>query len=118
MASYVIHIAVAQEINKVLKKDKKKLLIGSIAPDLSKLLGETKVKSHFLDSEQDLIPKIDRFLNKYKNNLDDDFVLGYYIHLYTDYLWFKYFTPKFYKNDTLLWIPEAVCFFVMCYLFV
>jgi len=101
MASYVIHIAVAQEINKVLKKDKKKLLIGSIAPDLSKLLGETKVKSHFLDSEQDLIPKIDRFLNKYKNNLDDDFVLGYYIHLYTDYLWFKYFTPKFYKNDTL-----------------
>lgn len=101
MASYVIHIAVAQEINKVLKKDKIKLLLGSIAPDLSKLIGETKVKSHFLDSEKDLIPKLERFMNKYQQNLDDDFVLGYYIHLYTDYLWFKEFTPKFYKNNTL-----------------
>lgn len=101
MASYVIHIAVAQEINKVIKKDKRKILLGSIAPDLSKLIGETKVKSHFLDSEQDLIPKLDEFLKKYKNYLDDEFVLGYYIHLYTDYLWFKYFTPKFYKDNTL-----------------
>ena len=101
MASYVIHIAVAQEINKALNKDKRKLLLGSIAPDLSKLIGETKVKSHFLDSEHDLIPKLDRFLNQYQEYLNDDFVLGYYIHLYTDYLWFKYFTPKFYKDNTL-----------------
>ena len=27
--------------------------------------------------------------------------MGYLIHLYTDYLWFKYFAPKFYKNNTL-----------------
>ena len=30
-------------------------------------------------------------INKYKNHLNDDFVMGYFIHLYTDYLWFKYF---------------------------
>lgn len=35
MASSVIHIAVANELNKVLKKDKKSILIGSIAPDIS-----------------------------------------------------------------------------------
>ena len=29
------------------------------------------------------------FLEKYK--LDNDFILGYFVHLYTDYLWFKYF---------------------------
>ena len=31
--------------------------------------------------------------------MDDDFVLGYYIHLYTDYLWFKYFIPEIYNSD-------------------
>ena len=99
MASSVIHMAVANEINKVIKKDTHKLLIGSIAPDISKHLGETKVKSHFLDSEDTDIPNIDNFLNKYKDKLDDDFVLGYYIHLYTDYLWFKYFISEIYNEE-------------------
>lgn len=93
MASAVIHLCVANEINKVIKKDKSKLLIGAIAPDISKQIGETKIKSHFLNGKND-IPKIEEFLKKYKNYLNDDFVLGYYIHLYTDYLWFNYFVPE------------------------
>lgn len=94
MASSVIHICVANEINKVLKKDNRKLLIGTIAPDISKLIGESKYYSHFLDDIDNNIPNLDKFLNKYKYYLDDDFVLGYYIHLYTDYLWFKCFIKK------------------------
>ena len=98
MASSMIHICVAKEINKYLKKDEKKLLIGSIAPDIAKQINEKKTKSHFLDNNDD-IPNIERFLTKYKNYLSDDFVIGYYIHLYTDYLWFKYFIPNFIKGD-------------------
>ena len=97
MASAVIHMVIANEINKVLKKDNDKILIGSIAPDIAKQIGENKVKSHFLDENND-IPNIDRFLTKYKNNINDDFVLGYFIHLYTDYLWFKYFIPEVYND--------------------
>lgn len=93
MASALIHMVVANEVNKKLNKDNDQMLIGSIAPDISKQIGENKVRSHFLDSEGDL-PNIDKFLNKYKNNLDDSFVMGYFIHLYTDYLWFKYFIPE------------------------
>ena len=99
MASSVIHMAVANEINRVIKRDNDRLLIGSIAPDIWKNIGESKVKSHFLDDESTSIPNIDNFLSKYKNNLDDDFVLGYFIHLYTDYLWFKYFLPEIYNRD-------------------
>ena len=99
MASSIIHIAVANEINKVIKRDKTKLLIGTISPDISKIIGETKVASHFLDNEEKDIPNVDKFLQKYKNSLNDDFVLGYYIHLYTDYLWFKYFIPEIYNKD-------------------
>ena len=100
MASAIIHMAVANEINKVLKKDESSILIGSIAPDISKIIGETKKESHFLDNDDTDIPNIDRFLEKYKDNLTDDFVLGYFIHLYTDYLWFKYFIPEIYNEDT------------------
>ena len=99
MASSVIHICIANEINKELKRDNNKILIGAIAPDISKLLGETKFYSHFLDTPTNSIPNMNKFLDKYKNNLNDDFVLGYYIHLYTDYLWFKYFIPNIFKDN-------------------
>ncbi len=99
MASSVIHICIANEINKTINRDSKKLLIGTIAPDISKLLGETKFYSHFLDNVNNNIPNINKFLDKYGNYLNDDFVLGYYIHLYTDYLWFKYFIPNVIKGN-------------------
>ncbi len=98
MASYIIHMAVAKEINKVLKRDESKLLIGSIAPDISKCLNQSKIKSHFIGNNHDL-PNIDKFLSVYKNKLNDDFVMGYYIHLYTDLLWYKTFLPKKLNNN-------------------
>lgn len=94
MASSIIHLAVCNEINKELKRNQRDILIGSIAPDISKIVGETKLKSHFLDGTGNQEPQLDKFLNKYKTHLNDDFVLGYYIHLYTDYLWFKYFMSE------------------------
>ena len=110
MASAVIHMAVASEINKILKRDNNLILIGSIAPDISKHIEETKMGSHFLD-RNDSIPNIDRFLAKYRKNLDDDFVMGYFIHLYTDYLWFNYFLPEVYdkKMVTKLDGTEVKC---------
>jgi hypothetical protein len=100
MASAVIHIAVASLVNKVLNRNNNELFIGTIAPDIAKQIGETKTKSHFL-VEDDNIPDLDKFLDKYKNKLDNDFVLGYYIHLFTDYLWFKYFLPEIYDKDII-----------------
>jgi len=99
MASAIIHIAVANEINKRINKDEQKFLIGSIAPDIAKQIGMTKVLSHFQDSD-DSIPNLDKFLAKYKDKLNDPFILGYYVHLYTDYLWFKYFVPEIYDDDS------------------
>ena len=108
MASSVIHICIANEINKTINRDSKKLLIGTIAPDISKLLGETKFYSHFLDNVNNNIPNINKFLDKYGNYLNDDFVLGYYIHLYTDYLWFKYFIPNIIKGNYIKELDGAL----------
>lgn len=107
MASSMIHIVVANEINKTLNRNNKDILIGSIAPDISKHIGMTKLESHFEDENNDL-PNLDKFLLKYRKYLSDDFVLGYYIHLYTDYLWFKYFEPDFYKNGVIYKLDGTV----------
>jgi len=101
MASAVIHICVAKKVNEILKRNQKQFLIGSIAPDISKQIGETKLNSHFLKDIDNDIPELDRFLAKYQNKLkDNDFDLGYYCHLFTDMLWFALFMPEYCRyND-------------------
>ena len=91
MASAIIHISVANEINKKLKMNNDLLLIGSIAPDLAKLIGQTKDKGHFLFGDKGT-PHMDKFLLKYR--IDNPFNMGYYIHLYTDLYWFRDLLPK------------------------
>lgn len=108
MASAIIHMAVASEINKTLKRLDNKLLIGTIAPDISKFIGRTKLESHFLESVDNDIPNLEKFLLKYKDKLTDDFVMGYYIHLFTDYLWFKYFVPNFYQDNMVTKLDGTV----------
>lgn len=95
MASTIIHMCVAKKLNKIIKKDENAITLGSIAPDISKLIGKSKVITHFLDDDTSGIPNLEKFLSKYQQFLNDNFVLGYYIHLYTGYIWFKYFIPDF-----------------------
>lgn len=99
LASLVIHVAVAEEINKVIKKDKGKLLLGAIAPDVAKLVGDERGVSHFFENDEADYPNTDLFLEKYQSKMKDDFVLGYFIHLYTDYLWIKYFISEFLNEN-------------------
>lgn len=100
MASSIIHLAVAKEIARKLNINDDNLLIGSIAPDISKLLGESKIKSHYLTYDES-IPDIELFLKENKRYLNNPFELGYFIHLYTDKMWFKGFSPKYICNNSL-----------------
>lgn len=106
MASFLIHIIVGNEVNKHLKRNNNKLLLGTIAPDIAKYVGISKSITHFTSNNN--IPDLDKFLSLYKDKFNDDFVLGYYIHLYTDYLWFKFFIPKYYNNNKLHLIDGSI----------
>ncbi len=98
MASMVIHLCVAKKINEKLKVAENDLFLGAIAPDISKCLGGSKIVSHF-QKTNDNIPILSDFLSKYK--LNNNFLLGYYIHLYTDYIWFKYFLTNIASNNNI-----------------
>ncbi len=101
MASAVIHLCVAKEVNKYLNMSENELLLGSIAPDISKQVGETKEISHFLDhTNEDDIPNIDRFLAKYRNELNKPFEMGYLIHLLTDKYWFRDYVYQYIERYT------------------
>lgn len=101
MASGLIHMCVAKELNKYLRRNEEEILLGSIAPDLAKLVDIPKKTTHFAETDEN-IPNMDIFLNQYKKYLKNDFVMGYYIHLYTDYIWFNLFIPSLFKDGKIL----------------
>ena len=47
MASAIIHICVAKRVNEFLNRNEKKFILGSIAPDISKQIGQTITNSHY-----------------------------------------------------------------------
>ena len=96
MASAIIHIAIAKELEKALKiKNTYDYYLGSIAPDLAKQIGRTKEESHFLfNSYKPGVPNLKMFLNKYPDFRKNDYDLGYFIHLYTDREWEDGFIDK------------------------
>lgn len=92
MASAIIHLAVAKVLEDNLHiENKKDYYLGSIAPDISKQIGQSKQKSHFLYNTKANVPNIKMFTDKYKEFKNNSFELGYYIHLVTDKLWFDEF---------------------------
>ncbi len=106
MASTLIHIAVAKEVEKRIKKVKNTYdyYLGAIAPDLAKQIGLSKIDSHFIkNSYKEDVPNIKLFENKYPNFKNNDFELGYYTHLYTDKEWFENFIDNItYENSLRL----------------
>lgn len=101
MASSVIHICVAKKINDTLKVNERQFYLGSIAPDISKFIGEAREKTHFITSADSDVPEINLFLEKYRQYLDDPFVLGYFVHLYTDKIWFGEFMPNKFQDTKI-----------------
>ncbi len=101
MASSVIHLCVAKKINETLKLDERQFYLGSIAPDISKFIGEAREKTHFITKANSDVPEINLFLVKYRDYLDDPFVMGYFVHLYTDKLWFSEFIPNKFEDTKI-----------------
>ena len=88
MASVIIHMAIAKELeNKLDIENKKDYYLGSIAPDIAKQIGMNKSVSHFSKNMKDNIPNINLFVKRYPTFKYNSFSLGYFVHLYADKIW-------------------------------
>lgn len=84
-----IHLCVAKKLLKNFPNiDEYLFLLGNIAPDSWRNSNSTKIGTHF-QINKDGKSNYDYFYQKYKDKLNNPFVLGYFIHLLTDSYWYS-----------------------------
>ena len=102
MASAIIHLAIAKELeNKLEIDDHKDYFLGSIAPDIAKQIGMPKSTSHFAHNSINNIPDINLFVKRYPTFKYNSFNLGYFIHLYTDKIWYEEIMTKISNGESI-----------------
>lgn len=87
MAGYVIHLIIADEYLRKTEeviKDKEEFIKGVIYPDSVKIKGETHYSPYY-SSDVNLYEFVKANIDK----LDEDFYKGYFLHLLTDFLFYK-----------------------------
>ena len=83
-----IHLCIAKEVAMRLNiKQTMNYFIGNIALDSWRNSNSTKEGTHFISNENDVDYNYDYFFEKYKEHLDNEFVLGYLIYLIVDKYW-------------------------------
>ncbi len=100
MASRMMHYAISINLAKELNiKDFNSFAIGNLAPDM---IGEKHLdylKSHFINTcEQGCSNAINwvKFIEKYGHkSIDNDFELGYFVHLISDAYWSDFIQSKY-----------------------
>ena len=66
MASTIIHLAVAKKVREKIKiNNERDYYLGSIAPDLAKQIGTSRIESHFLINTKEDTPNLKIFKKRY-----------------------------------------------------
>lgn len=101
MPSWGIHLATATRICEKIDMDKDSFLIGNLLPDINNgylIKNVTCIRpydeTHYskitnINGQEEILPNLELFYNENKENLKDSIVLGYFVHLLTDYSWNK-----------------------------
>lgn len=105
MASRMIHYTIAKIIaDKIELNNKNEFLVGSLAPDMASYEADSHPKgihkmAHFNEELEEFGvrgPNWLAFYHKYlKKNINDEFALGYFVHLICDTLWLTDIQAKY-----------------------
>ena len=109
MPAWKMHIAIANEVNKKLKLDEELFLYGNVMPDNEgyvvknpSVIVEYAI-SHFGERGQEglkeRLPNYKKFYSKYKDHMDNPLVVGYLVHLMTDFYWNRFTFKNYYIHD-------------------
>ena len=110
MPNWKIHLEIAKRLNRKFNYTQKKLeefYLGNILPDINNCFIvkdiSTKLEHKYTHYQDEIeIPSYKNFEKIYKNKIyEEPIIVGYYIHLYTDYTWNNYFYTNFNDNEKL-----------------
>ncbi|MCI3921282.1 hypothetical protein MO973_13680 [Paenibacillus sp. TRM 82003] len=89
MGSRMMHYAIGVRANERLRLPEEPFLLGSLAPDVHKYMGQSKSISHFARKDENgrIHADFRGFYAKYAPDEGKPFHLGYYYHLISDDLW-------------------------------
>lgn len=110
MASSLMHLAIAKKVlDYTYVRNTKDYFLGSIAPDISRQIGDSKEKSHFsINSINEDTPNLELFIKRYPNFKNTAFDLGYFTHLYADKVWNEEFLPKITTSHSIQLLDGTV----------
>ncbi len=99
MPNVMIHEEVGYYLSKKLNKNSYNYFLGIIAPDAPNTYGFGKNEDRWLAHQRkkdynEWRNSLKDFYEKEKNNYDEDFLLGYYIHILTDIIYDDYLYLK------------------------
>lgn len=98
MPNWNVHLEVGKRLNKKLNLDNDLFMLGNILPDINNnyiVKGISKVLTHsYTHYTDNNIYSYKNFYEEYKNKLNNPLILGYYTHLYTDFLFNNNFYTK------------------------
>ncbi len=105
MPSWTIHLKIGKELLKKTNYNKDRFLFGSLLPDTDYNWKIGRFAAHYYGNLK--FPKcpsenmidIEAFKRDYSNNLNDDLIKGYYVHLLTD----NYYNEYIYYNK---WVQK------------
>lgn len=99
MGSRMMHLIIAERVaERIDISDRPRFLLGGIAPDA--VHGrEQKTRSHYYEGSVDDGTRrvhYEGFIEKYQKEIQDEFILGYVVHLVGDDVWMK---DIYFKKD-------------------
>lgn len=99
MPTHKIHLAIAKKVNEHLNLDLDSIMLGSVLPDLN--INGNHTLSHCQNGKLgvDGTANPDKFVNEYRDKLNNPVMVGYLIHLLTDKFYNTYAFTNFYIYD-------------------
>lgn len=99
MGSIIMHLYISEQIKKKYNFSDE-FLVGSILPDVKKLNGENRDKTHYLverkkDRTVFRLPEEDEYIHESKCENNKMIKYGYIAHLIQDKVWFRDYMPVF-----------------------
>lgn len=109
MPAWEMHIAIANRVNKILNLDDELFIIGNVMPDAEGyVIKDPSVKvayavshyaEHNIEGVKEVLPKYQRFIQKYNNKMNNPIVMGYFVHILTDFYWNRMTFKNYYIRN-------------------